>query len=255
MSEVNRPITEDDLHAFADGGLDPARRAEVAAHLDADADADALVAAYRAQNEALRAAFDPVFDEAVPPALLRAARRPRRFYWLPAATAAALALMAGGVAGWFVHGAITGGVDPSAGLAREAAVAYSVYAPEVRHPVEVPAEQEKHLVAWLSKRLGAPLRAPRLDDLGFALIGGRLLTAGRGPAALLMYEDGRGRRLALYARADLTGNQDTAFQFARGENVGTFYWIDGPRGFAISGELDRPELLAAARLIYAQITP
>ncbi len=254
MTDTQRPITSEEIHAFADGDLDPERRAEVAAHLDTDPEAAARVAAYQAQNVALHGAFDSVLDEPLTSAIERAARRPRQRYWLPAA-AAALAVLAGGVGGWFLHGATGVGQNADAGLVRQASVAYAVYAPEVRHPVEVPAEQEKHLVAWLSKRLGAPLSAPRLDELGFKLIGGRLLTAAEGPAALLMYEDDRGRRLAMYARADLDGNRDTAFQFERGEGIGVFYWIDGPRGFAISGELDRAELMAAARIVYAEFSP
>ena len=253
MTESQRRITSEDLHAFADGELDPERRAEVASYLDTDPEAAERVAAYRAQNAALHGAFDSVLDEPLTSALERAARRPRRRYWLPAA--AALAVLAGGVAGWVLHGATGVGQNADAGLVRQASVAYAVYAPEVRHPVEVPADQEKHLVAWLSKRLGAPLSAPRLDELGFKLIGGRLLTATEGPAALLMYEDDRGRRLVMYARADLVGNRDTAFQFERGEGIGVFYWIDGPRGFAISGELDRAELMAAARIVYAELSP
>ncbi len=252
MTESQRPIATDELHAFADGELDAERRAEVASYLDTDPEAAARVAAYQAQNLALHGAFDSILDEPLTSALERAARRPRRRYWLPAA--AALAVLAGGVGGWLLHGATGVGQNADAGLVRQASVAYAVYAPEVRHPVEVPADQEKHLVAWLSKRLGAPLSAPRLDELGFKLIGGRLLTASEGPAALLMYEDDRGRRLAMYARADLVGNRDTAFQFERGAGVGVFYWIDGPRGFAISGELDRAELMAAARIVYAELS-
>ena len=51
-------------------------------------------------------------------------------------------------------------------IAREAALAHVAYVPEVRHPVEVTAAEEKHLVAWLSKRLDAPLRAPSLVSPG-----------------------------------------------------------------------------------------
>ena len=46
--------------------------------------------------------------------------------------------------------------------ARRAANAHAVYVPEVRHPVEVGADQEAHLVQWLSKRLAVPVRAPAL---------------------------------------------------------------------------------------------
>ena len=43
------------------------------------------------------------------------------------------------------------------------------------HPVEVGAGDPDHLVAWLSARLGRPVRAPSLDEYGYQLLGGRLL--------------------------------------------------------------------------------
>jgi anti-sigma factor RsiW len=39
---------------------------------------------------------------------------------------------------------------PPARFVRQAAVAYAVYQPEQRHPVEVAADQQEHLVQWLS---------------------------------------------------------------------------------------------------------
>ena len=60
-------------------------------------------------------------------------------------------------------------------IARRAAIAHATYSPEVRHPVEVGADDEQHLVGWLSKRLGIKLRAPKLDEAGMSLVGGRLL--------------------------------------------------------------------------------
>ena len=47
-------------------------------------------------------------------------------------------------------------------VVNEASVAYNVYTPEVRHPVEVPGEEREHLIGWLSKRMGHPINAPQL---------------------------------------------------------------------------------------------
>ena len=55
------------------------------------------------------------------------------------------------------------------------------------HPVEVGADDEQHLVNWLSKRLGVKVRAPKLDDAGMSLVGGRLLPGENGPVAQFMY--------------------------------------------------------------------
>ncbi len=59
------------------------------------------------------------------------------------------------------------------GLARQGASAHVVYSPDVRRPVEIGAEHEDQLVAWLSKRIGSKIRPPKLGTLRYELIGGR----------------------------------------------------------------------------------
>ena len=118
-------------------------------------------------------------------------------------------------------------------------------------PVEVTASEEQHLVNWLSKRLGAGVRAPDLEPAGFALVGGRLLPGSDGgPAAQFMYEDQSGRRLTLYLRHAQWDSGETAFRDAERVGVSLFYWIDGPFGYALAGDLDRERLLEVARLVY-----
>ncbi len=243
-------ISEHDLHAYADGELDPARVAEVEAHLAADPGAAQRVALWHRQKEALHALFDGVLAEPVPARLLEQPRARRPLLRM----AAALAWLAvGGVAGWALRGAPPAPhVSP---LARQAAVAHAVYVPEVKHPVEVGADQEQHLVTWLSKRLGAPVKAPRLGELGYSLVGGRLLPADEGPAAQFMYQDAGGHRLTLYVRISAEGNRETAFRYARESGVSVFYWVDGNLGYALSGDLDKDRLLRVAQSVYHQLNP
>jgi anti-sigma factor RsiW len=106
-----------------------------------------------------------------------------------------------------------------------------------------------------SARLGMPLRVPQLSADGFALVGGRLLPGESGPVAQFMYEDGSGKRLTLYVRADAAENRETAFRFALEGKVGVFYWLDGKLGYAISGELPREKLLNIAESAYKQLNP
>ncbi|MRW88360.1 anti-sigma factor, partial [Pseudoduganella sp. FT26W] len=68
---MNAPVTEAELHAWVDGQLPPARHAAVDAYLADHPGQAARLHAYRAQNAALRARFNPVLDEAVPPDLGR----------------------------------------------------------------------------------------------------------------------------------------------------------------------------------------
>ena len=170
--------------------------------------------------------------------------------------AAVVAWMAlGGVAGWHLNAYHAASEYESTTWARRAAIAHVVYSPEVRHPVEVGASEEAHLVRWLSKRLGASVKAPHLGDLGYSLVGGRLLPGDRGPVAQFMYQDAKGQRLTLYVRRDADKQGETAFRFSRERGVGVFYWIDGGLGYALSGEIDKPELLRVATAVYRQLNP
>ncbi len=253
MTPQTGPITEADLHAYVDGLLPEVRRAEVEVFLAAHPQEAEQVRAYQKQNETLRALFDPVLDELVPPQVKRQHSR-----WGSAliryATIAAW-ITVGGLLGWMARGADYGKPEEPLTFARQAAMAHIVYTPEVRHPVEVGADQEDHLVNWLSKRLGAPLKAPRLSKLGYDLVGGRLLPGDQGPVAQFMYQDEKGQRLTLYVRSDTETKRETAFRFDQEGNVRVFYWLDGPFGYALTGEMERVELLRIAKSIYQQLNP
>ena len=247
----NSPVTETELHAYIDGHLDGARRAAVETYLATNPAEAERVRAYARQNEQLHALFDSTLDEPVPEALLmkpaRRAPSPLRYAALLAAA------VVGGVLGWALRGE-----EPliiTASLPQQAALAHVVYAPEVLHPVEVGAREEAHLVSWLSKRLGAPVRAPHLSDAGYELVGGRLLPGEAGPAAQFMYQDVRGNRLTLYVRTTADSNHETAFRYAQEDKVGVFYWVDGAFGYALSGELERPQLLRVAESVYRALNP
>jgi anti-sigma factor RsiW len=244
-------VTESDLHAYVDGQLAPARRAEVEQYLASHPEALERVRAYEQQNTQLHALFDPVLDEPRPETL-RARPAPRRLALAPIAAVLAAAVI-GGVLGWILRGEEV--VIEAATLPQQAALAHVVFAPEVLHPVEVGAREEAHLVAWLSKRLGAPVRAPQLNEAGFGLVGGRLLPGDGGPAAQFMYQDARGARLTLYVRSAAAGNRETAFRYAQEGKVGVFYWVDGPFGYALSGEFERAQLLRVAESVYRSFNP
>jgi len=262
------PITEADLQAYADDRLAEGRRAEVVAWLATQPEEAERLAQYRSQGELLHALYDPVLDEPVPERLRAVARRgPRLRNFARVAGWVALGVALGAIAGWQLR-ALEPGTPPAlaegASIARSAAVAHVTYSPEVRHPVEVGADQEAHLVAWLSKRLGAPVRAPALDAAGFSLIGGRLLpgdgdaAAGVNPSpvAQFMYQSAKGQRVTLYVRTEAGDQGETAFRFAREGNVRVFYWIDRNFGYALStADMDRPELLRVANLVYKQLNP
>ncbi|WDZ94436.1 anti-sigma factor [Herbaspirillum sp. WKF16] len=275
-------ISENDLHAYVDGQLPAARAQEVAAWLAQDpGNADALerVRAWRGQNEALHGLFDEVLDEPPPPRLTgfsrtggrrrldRAGAAANGSAWLRHAAMLLIAL-AGGIGGWLLRDAAgEGGMQWMPGahspmvavapitLARQAAVAHNVYSPDLRRPVEVGADQEQALVTWLSRRIGANVRAPKLAPLGYDLIGGRLLPGQSGPVAQFMYQDAGGQRLTLYVSRDQVQSQGTGFRFAQEDKLNVFYWIDGQFGYALSGGIARNELSRIASSVYEQLAP
>ena len=254
MSESS--FTEAELQGYVDGRLPEGRRAEVEAYLAAHPEEAARIAAYRTQTERLREVYAPVLDEAVPQrlALAVAPRRSRL-----ARVAAAFAWIAVGVAtGWQLHTFVAGRAAPVAEtpIARTAAIAHVTYSPEVRHPVEVGADQESHLVAWLSKRLGAKVRAPNLEAAGYSLVGGRLLPGEGGPVAQFMYQCKQGTRVTLYVRTEAPDHEETAFRYSDEGNVRVFYWIDRTFGYAVSSaDIDKDVLYKIANTAYAQLNP
>ena len=261
------------LHALVDGRLDPREEQEAFNRLVQDPAAEALVREWKAQRDALRGLHRQVLDEPVPSHLARAARevgrRGRRLdswqRWGGLAALISIAFMLGWLANqqW-------GGVGPErlararplSEFGRQALLAHAVYSPEVRHPVEVPAAQQDHLVQWLSKRLGRPLKVPDLTAQGYELVGGRLLPGGQGARAQFMYQNARAERITLYvgavdpaaaARPGGGGTGETAFRFTTQEGTSSFYWVDQGFGYALAGRLGRPELLSLAETVYRQL--
>jgi anti-sigma factor RsiW len=253
-----QPLREEDLLRHVDGGLPPDEAAAIERAAAADPALAARLEADRATNAAIHAAFDPVLAEPVPPRLLQPGRArepatPRRILGRIAAAVALLAV--GGAGGWFARDVLAPEVGgPAAGvLPRVAASAHRVFAVEVRHPVEVGANEEAHLVQWLSRRLGSAIRAPQLVDFGYQLVGGRLLVASGAPAAQLMYQTAAGQRLTLFVATN-PDNRETAFRFAEENGASVFYWYDGPLGYALSGEIGRADLLPIARAVYDRLS-
>jgi anti-sigma factor RsiW len=253
---ANLPLSDEELHAYADNQLSGARASEVAATFAREPALAARVAEIRRQNALLRDALDPWLAEPLPRELLSAAAasaaRPRR-RWLPAALAAAASLVLGVGLGWFGRSVMLELAGTPVTFQRQAALTHVLYAADANRPVEVWANEEERLVRWLSKRLNYPLYAPNLNGVGFGLVGGRLVAGNEKPGALFMYENADKQRISLFVRKDAEPSRETAFRYAVEDGVGVFYWIDDTCGYALSGRLDRGQLLAIARVVYGQL--
>lgn len=161
---------------------------------------------------------------------------------------------------WTQHAGARLARAPQAGeFVHAASVAHAVFAPEKRHPVEVAAAEQQHLVQWLSRRLDKPLKVPDLSADGYTLVGGRLLPGESGARAQFMFEDGAGQRVTLYigsvtgAAAPPARANESAFRFSTDGPVPSFYWVDQGFGYAIAGKLPRETLMHLAVLTYRQL--
>jgi anti-sigma factor RsiW len=236
------PLDAAMLGAYVDGELRETERAQVAARLAQDAQARTCVDAWRAQKAALQALCGPADHEPSSFIVLRPRHTwPRRF-----ALAACWLLTAAGV-GWFSASLTThvASTAPPSAFARRADIAYAVYTLEARHPVEVAATDEAHMIAWLSKRLDRHLFAPSLEEYGYTLVGGRLLPGDEAsPAAQFMYQNQAGTRLTLYitrASAD-----EATVRVLRAGDRHTLYWVAQRTAYALSGTIPEPKLRAIA---------
>jgi anti-sigma factor RsiW len=256
MSDVEKPVTVEELHAYADAQLSAGDTARVETWLRDHPEDAAKVREWQAQARAIQGLFAP-YQRSLPDdaELLMAAPAPSTRSWTrpSALIAASLCLFAAGVAtGHYLPGERPPQVSvQAASLHEEASSAFLIYTSEVRHPVEVRADEKDHLVTWLGKRLGHKLAAPNLTGLGFNLVGGRLVPVNGKAGALLMYEDTTGKRLTIMV-GQSSEDAVTSFRFAANGPVETFYWIDDKLSYAVTGEIPRDMLRRVADACYQQ---
>jgi anti-sigma factor RsiW len=260
---IDTTLTEADLHAYADGFLSDADRARVDRWIATDPQAAEQLQQFQAQNAAILTAFAgharslPGDHQLLTPQAPITARQKYRRALLQAA-AAVLIFAAGTLSGNMLLPPFSTQVRPdamagaiAAALPEQAGAAYLIYAGEVRHPVEVGADQQAHLASWLGKKLNYAFNIPDLSAQGFKLVGGRLVPVSGKAGAMLMYEDGNRQRITvLVGRND--DNRSTSFRYVTAGSLETFYWIDGPIGYAVTGDISREKLQVLADECYRQ---
>lgn len=263
-----QPLTDAEINRLLDGEVHGTEREALLHRLQGDPHGRERMTQWQTQRDAIRRLHSGLLKEPVPPALREVADRVgdaqarASSWWRWGGVAAGIVLAFGAgrlsIQDWpdpHVH-------PPVATLpafARDAAVAHAVYSPEKRHPVEVSAGEQDHLVQWLSRRTGKALKVPHLDALGYALVGGRLLPGEAGARAQFMFQNAQGVRITLYlgaldpSTASAETGAETAFRFAQDGPVPGFYWVEQGFGYALSGPLSRDALMALAETVYQQL--
>jgi anti-sigma factor RsiW len=258
---ADKPVIDEELQAYADNELEPERRLVIARYLEANPDAAKKVAAIVAQTALVRAATAPLRDPAIPTHLRieRLAERERdrrhaRFAfgggWSSIAAAFFGVFILGAASGWGLHGGF-GGNNRIRPLVEEAADTYVVYEPDRLHPVEISASNRDELNTWVSSRLGRPISAP--DTIAdFTLLGGRVIATSRGPAAMFMYVNTRGKRivmlvcpLSLHGTAPITDSSP--------DGLAGVSWSDQGVGYSLVGPISGKELHGLGQNVRSQM--
>lgn len=258
MSTTPDPITESEFLAYADGQVDPTRRAAVETFLSENPAKAAEIAEWKRQNEAIRALYDHVAHEPVPPPLsvysiARNLRRARTNIWQMAAAAAVVFTLGSGL-GWSLHGSNGAVPDVTGRLIASAVQAHQLFVIQKVHPVEVAASDTPHLTAWLSNSLDRRLVMPDLKPAGLQLVGGRLLPSISGSAAQIMYETASGKRATLYITQRQPGDQGTT-SFENLGDVSALYWATPSITCTIVGNFSRTEMQTIANDVFSALSP
>ena len=116
-------------------------------------------------------------------------------------------------------------------------------------------EDDADIGQYVSSRMGEKVRVPRLDSLGYRLVGSRVLPDTGGPAAQFVFEAANGERVTLYVRSEAARGVDITYALA--DDLSMFYWNDSQHSYALvrelEGEKGRDDLLTAAKAVYRQI--
>lgn len=235
------PPSQEELHAFIDGELPPARATEIAAAVEHDAQLARQVAAFRADKVRLKEIYAPLLQKPVPEAwqrmidpaqLKRPAVMDRRAWMAMAASVVAI------VGGWTVYRTLMAEND-------EAVIAAAIAARG-----DKTASQETISMAdagaLLTQTLGLRLKAPDLTTLGFTLADAHAYDARK--AMKLDYRDAQARVFTLYL-APSSGKP--RFEMTKRGPLRVCVWQDDVMGTIMVADVSAGEMLRLASLAYS----
>lgn len=253
---ANGKVSNAELAAYVDGEITGAEAERIEEALLHDPALRAELSRMTVERESLKAALQE--SEAAPdPAIsalaerldgrLRAARARRRMGFVAAGFAAAALL---GAVGWTGHAALTGtpifsegdlrrGASHATvpGFVADAAGAHAIFAEDKIHPVEFFAADEPVMQRWFETHIGEGVMIPHLEEIGFDLVGGRLLGDAEGAMAQVLYKNAKGDKVTLvFGKREVPGGEELKLVHV-GKQYAS-YWHD--RGYAWAVVEDSP---------------
>jgi anti-sigma factor RsiW len=268
-----------DLHAYVDDCLEPDERLAFETQMAQDPALARQAAQWRAQNSAIRAAFDGEGARAFSISIVRPQNEPfgrakrtapgggkpsseppaqassltivdaARFSARAAASDAfqrpllwwlGLAALAFGLAIVWSPAAI---VVPTQRLGEAGVATFQAFARPGVQPVEFATSEGTEAEAWLTARLGRPLHLPA-TPAAVRLLGARIAPYPGGPAAFLIYKSPDGA-LGLLIRS-LDAPEATAPQLIAADGHAAAVWTERGQGLALVSDLDATSLMRIA---------
>lgn len=237
-----RLIEELDLLAYVDDLLEPARREEVENYLCQDPEAAMRIAHYRAQNQAIRAAYGHIAAEPPPARLLAALdgrRKPPRWQRPLKAGAMAAALAAAGFFGWSLNAPQHSVPQPSDAFVEASLALHSDWSPRPEVVGEAALEGStllpKAIAAEQEGELALRMTPPDLSPLGLRLLGMRSTSSKGLEGVQIIYSDADGDRTSLFL-LPASGGSNPPLAIGKGSSGRLAYWREGPITFALIGE-------------------
>jgi anti-sigma factor RsiW len=268
-----------DLHAYVDDCLEPDARLAFETQMAQDPALARRAALWRAQNGAIRAAFDGesvrTFSISIvrhqnetsararrpaaasgkpstepppqvsPPTIVEASRSPAKVAQ-PDARRLAFPWRLGLAAlslGFAVAWAPAATVVPAQRLAEAGVAAFQAFARPGVEPVEFATSEGTQAQAWLGARLNRPVSIPAVPS-AMRLIGARITPYPHAPAAFLIYKSPEGA-LGLLIRS-FDAPPEGAPQLLEADGRPAAVWTQSGQGLALVGDPDAASLLKIA---------
>lgn len=239
-------ITEEKIQDYVDGRLNPHDQAAMAAYLLAHPERATEIQMLRQQNEALKGFRADVLTQPVPDRLTEIVERaqvqaesdsgaPSSWRRLRLATAAAVIFSLGLATGWLQYAAFGPGTDAERQAAEIVRATFLLYTDGKDHPVDFPATQAARLQSAFRAIFDHEVQPPVLKEFGYRLVGGRLLSTAQGKLGFFLFENDKGRRLALSLWPS-TGRPTDRRKLLEPDVVCTRFWRRDGYGFAIVTE-------------------
>jgi anti-sigma factor RsiW len=245
---LNCQELESQLHAYVDGELTPAQRADVDKHLEGCPDCRAHLKDWQVlhlafQTPELRHIASDTLRQRLGNALQKETGHVARPQWHRWAAAAAVGVVAVALGWQFIpHG------DEDDAMV-DAAVAQQQQAVSSKHISDFNSNNPSVIEAWLSHQLPFVPPVQDLSKQGYALMGVRVDQVKGQPAAALIYRHGESYVTVFVCQATKPGDKD--LDTDTNDDYHVVYWTHGNYSFWTVSQMDADELKRFGTLLRA----